>query len=294
MWSGQDILPDRLNYKSSLWIADHINSVRVWPEGLAGWIKRIRFVLRIKVKSGIFDNGMTFAVLLNTITLSVQHYGQSQEVSDILDMFNDYFTWIFIYEMISKLLAIGVSKYCADRMNYLDGGVVLLSVFEMLAEWILEGQDVGMSAFKAVRLFRTFRVFRIARLLRALESMQTILGVMARSYKSFIYITMLMFLFIFIYALLGMSLFGGKFNYDDGVPRGNYDSFPIAIITVFQVLTMENWQTVLFDSMRGEINKFMISVFYISWIFIGNFILLNLFLAILLDSFLEEDDEEED
>jgi len=124
--------------------------------------------------------------------------------------------------------------------------------------------------------------------------MQTILGVMARSYKSFIYITMLMFLFIFIYALLGMSLFGGKFNYDDGVPRGNYDTFPIAIITVFQVLTMENWQTVLFDSMRGEIDKFMISVFYISWIFIGNFILLNLFLAILLDSFLEEDEEEED
>jgi voltage-dependent calcium channel L type alpha-1S len=65
---------------------------------------------------------------------------------------------------------------------------------------------------------------------------------MARSYKSFIYITMLMFLFIFIYALLGMSLFGGQFNYEDGLPRGNFDSFPIAIITVFQVLTMENWQ----------------------------------------------------
>lgn len=54
---------------------------------------------------------------------------------------------------------------------------------------------------------------------------------------------------------------------------------------------MENWQTVLFESMRSDINKYVVSVYYIAWIFIGNFILLNLFLAILLDSFLEEEDE---
>mmetsp|Transcript_20712 Transcript_20712/g.31734 ORF Transcript_20712/g.31734 Transcript_20712/m.31734 type:complete len:334 (-) Transcript_20712:2124-3125(-) len=57
---------------------------------------------------------------------------------------------------------------------------------------------------------------------------------------------------------------------------------------------MENWQTVLYDSMRGEINKVIISVYYVAWIFVGNFILLNLFLAILLDSFLEEEDEIEE
>lgn len=64
---------------------------------------------------------------------------------------------------------------------------------------------------------------------------------------------------------------------------------------MFQVLTMENWQTVLFDSMRSEtVNPYMIAIYYIAWVFLGNFILLNLFLAILLDSFLddEEDDEE--
>jgi hypothetical protein len=62
---------------------------------------------------------------------------------------------------------------------------------------------------------------------------------------------------------------------------------------------MENWQTVLYDSMRtsytptSSTNPFMVAAFYISWIFVGNFILLNLFLAILLDSFLEEEEEEE-
>ena len=55
---------------------------------------------------------------------------------------------------------------------------------------------------------------------------------------------------------------------------------------------MENWQSVLFDSMRNdEVNKYIVATYYIVWIFLGNFILLNLFLAILLDSFLEEDEE---
>ena len=57
---------------------------------------------------------------------------------------------------------------------------------------------------------------------------------------------------------------------------------------------MENWQSVLYDSMRGDLNKFIVAVFYIAWIFIGNFILLNLFLAILLDSFLEEEEDTEE
>lgn len=83
-------------------------------------------------------------------------------------------------------------------------------------------------------------------------------------------------------------------NYVDGLPRGNFNSPEIAFLTVFQILTMENWQTILFDLMRGETSKILITAYLISWIFIGNFILLNLFLAILLDSFIEEDEEEED
>ena len=116
---------------------------------------------------------------------------------------------------------------------------------------------------------------------------------MIKSYMSFTYITGLMFLFIYIFSLLGMSIFAGILVDPDGVtPRGNYDSFGTALITVFQVMTMENWQTVLFDSMRGG-SKYVVAIFYISWIFLGNFIILNLFLAILLDSFLEEDEEDD-
>lgn len=74
--------------------------------------------------------------------------------------------------MFSKLLAVGVIKYLGDRMNYLDGSVVLLSIFELIMESILAGSaGLGLDAFKTLRMLRTFRVFRIARLLRAMQSM---------------------------------------------------------------------------------------------------------------------------
>ena len=113
------------------------------------------------------------------------------------------FTYIFIGEMSSKLIAIGPSKYLKDKMNWLDGGVVSLSIIEILMT-VIGGGGGNLSAFRTVRVFRTFRVLRVARLLRALKSMQVILAVIQRSASSFLYITLLMFVFIFIYTLLGM------------------------------------------------------------------------------------------
>lgn len=128
--------------------------------------------------------------------------------------------------------------------------------------------------------------------------MKVIISVVKKSYMSFIYITALMFLFIFIFTLLGMSTFAGYFKDDpEGMPPNNYESFLMAFFTIFQVLTMENWQTVLYVTMRNnetKIKPFGTCILYIAWIFIGNFILLNLFLAILLDSFLEGDEDEVD
>jgi hypothetical protein len=87
-----------------------------------------------------------------------------------------------------------------------------------------------------------------------------------------------------------MQIFGGRFNFADYYPRGNYDSFTVAFFTAFDTLTMENWNSLLYDSIRSSVWHPIAVIYYISWIFVGNWILLNLFLAILLDSFLEEDE----
>lgn len=112
--------------------------------------------------------------------------------------------------MFSKIIVIGAKRYLSDKMNYLDGSVVLLSIVEIGINTAGGGSGgSSLSAFRTVRIFRTFRVLRVARLLRMLHSMQVIIGVIQRSFTSFIYIAVLLLLFIFIFALLGMQIFGG-------------------------------------------------------------------------------------
>lgn len=139
--------------------------------------------------------------------------------------------------MILKIFGLGVIKYLKDKMNYVDGAIVILSLVEV---FLANGT---LSAIKTIRIFRTFRVFRITRLLRAMKEMQVILNALMSSITSLMYLFMLMFLFIFIFALLGMQLYGGKLKFDvnadgvPGIPRQNYDSFPWAFHTTFQLIT---------------------------------------------------------
>ena len=139
-------------------------------------------------------------------------------------MFNLVFTYIFCAEMALKIIGIGPKNYFRDLMNYLDGAVVLMSIIELVFNSLSNAKKgSSLSAFSVVRIFRTFRVLRVARLLRSLHSMQIIIGVIQRSVKSFIYIAMLLFLFVYIYALLGMVLFGdlNKYPVGNNLSNGN-------------------------------------------------------------------------
>lgn len=159
-----------MNNELSHWVASKINAVRVWPKGMPNILKKARVLLKMIVKHKLFDSAMTFAVLLNTIVMGMESYNMDPETKDFTESANEWFTWIFIGEMSAKLLAIGAVKYLKDKMNWLDGGVVSISIVELLMT-ALSGGGGNLSAFKTVRVFRTFRVLRVARLLRALKSM---------------------------------------------------------------------------------------------------------------------------
>ena len=75
---------------------------------------------------------MTFFVLLNTVGMSMQKYNMDLMTVYIIEFAGEIFTWIFICEMVSRIIAIGPVKYLRDKMNWLDGGIVSLSIFEML------------------------------------------------------------------------------------------------------------------------------------------------------------------
>jgi hypothetical protein len=154
-----------------------MNQVRVWPKGGFGIFKRYRFALKQVTKHPFFDNLMTSAVLLNTIVMAMERYAMPDAEKILLENMNEVFTWLFIFEMFSKLAAVGIEKYTADPMNWLDGAVVCLSIMEIVLIAVIGSSGGGLSAFKTIRVLRTFRVLRVARLLRALESMQVIIAV---------------------------------------------------------------------------------------------------------------------
>ena len=186
-------------YKAKLAL-ERLSEIRVWPYGFYGYVKRWRVLLKRIMRHSVIENTMTLCVFANTIILALDHYGIDPATSNILSAFNTFFTIIFSVEMFLKILAVGVVKYLDDKMNYMDGTIVILSLVELV---FMSGSG-ALSAFRSVRMFRTLRVLRVARLLRGLKSMMNIIAVIQRSLNSFVYLALLLFLFIFIYALLGM------------------------------------------------------------------------------------------
>ena len=111
IWSGQDVLEFSFNKAMSKLVVASLNKTRIWPKFTFGLIKKIRCLLKMFVKTSLFENFMTFCVLTNTIVMALDKYGNDLETEATLDFYNNIFTWIFIAEMCLKLLAIGAKKY---------------------------------------------------------------------------------------------------------------------------------------------------------------------------------------
>ena len=276
VWSGHDVdeLKDHEGIKSV------VNLIQFQSNFTFYWNHFI-FNLGQMTRSRVFHFLMIFCVILNTIVLSIDHYGISNELSNTLSIINTCFTYIFLVEMMVKLLAKGIRNYFKDYMNYFDAVVVIVSIIELI---FVSGEKSTLSAFRIIRVFRIFRVVRVARLFRYLQSMTLIMKVISGSLSKFIYIALLLLLFTVIYTLLGMQVFRGNFNFPEGKPRSNFDSFHNSFISTFQVLSIENWQSILYFAIRSKAGASG-AILLISWIILGNFILLNLFLAILLEGF---------
>mmetsp|Transcript_13676 Transcript_13676/g.25803 ORF Transcript_13676/g.25803 Transcript_13676/m.25803 type:complete len:1737 (+) Transcript_13676:154-5364(+) len=276
-WSGTDLSMD---FKSEMSERLSEQEYRLWA--LKPWTKlsKARHLLKVFVNGRLFNNVMTLCVVANTIVLAIDHYGISDQLNNDLQTTNFAFTIIFTIELSLKLLGLGFAGYAADSMNFLDAAVVLFSLMEFI---FLSGNS-SMTAIRALRVFRAFRVFRVARLFRRMESMAEIMRVISSTLSGVTYLALLLLLFIVIFSLVGMQTFGGAFDFPEGKPRSNFDSFFEAFITVFQILTLENWPDLLYNGMRSSAG-YASALYFLFWIFIGNFVCLNLFLAILFDGF---------
>lgn len=143
------------------------------------------------------------------------------------------------------MYALGPRKYFESAFNRFDCVVIFGSLFEIIwTHW--KGGSFGLSVLRALRLLRIFKVTKYW------SSLRNLVISLLNSMRSIISLLFLLFLFILIFALLGMQLFGGQFNFDDGTPATNFNTFPIALLTVFQILTGEDWNEVMYHGIESQ------------------------------------------
>ncbi|CAI5456021.1 unnamed protein product [Caenorhabditis angaria] len=243
--------------------------------------RQLRVQIRIMVKTQIFYWSVITLVFLNTCCVASEHYGQPQWFTDFLKYAEFVFLGIFIVEMLLKLFAMGSRTYFASKFNRFDCVVIVGSALEVV--WAaVYGGSFGISVMRALRLLRIFK------LTSYWVSLRNLVRSLMNSMRSIISLLFLLFLFILIFALLGMQLFGGKFNFPSMHPYTHFDTFPVALITVFQILTGEDWNEVMYlaiESQGGIYGGGMVySIYFIVLVLFGNYTLLNVFLAIAVDN----------
>lgn len=248
--------------------------------------------IRGAVESKAFFWGSMACVAANTIIAATEHYNQPQWLGDTQCILEIFFVVLFSIEVLMRIIAHGYRQYLFSKMNVFDLLVLVASIVELSIRTRGGNNGLKCSVFRALRLLRVFEKTRYKR------NIDTLVQVMIDSKSSVLSLLFLLFLFLFLAAVIGMQLFGGRFNFIEGRPAAHFDSFPKALLTVFQIVTGEDWNSVMFNGIRayGGIDGVGVSVaiFFIVVVLFGNYTLLNVFFAIAVDSLAEAKDREDE
>nr|XP_040031276.1 voltage-dependent L-type calcium channel subunit alpha-1C isoform X15 [Gasterosteus aculeatus aculeatus] len=245
------------------------------------WNRLCRRKCRAGVKSQVFYWLVIFLVFLNTLTIASEHHKQPQWLTDVQDIANKVLLALFTGEMLLKMYSLGLQAYFVSLFNRFDSFVVCGGILETILVETKIMSPLGISVLRCVRLLRIFKITRYW------NSLSNLVASLLNSVRSIASLLLLLFLFIIIFSLLGMQLFGGKFNFDE-TRRSTFDNFPQSLLTVFQILTGEDWNSVMYDGIMAyggpSFPGMLVCIYFIILFICGNYILLNVFLAIAVDN----------
>ncbi|XP_064199429.1 voltage-dependent L-type calcium channel subunit alpha-1C isoform X1 [Anguilla rostrata] len=245
------------------------------------WNRLCRRKCRAAVKSNVFYWLVIFLVFLNTLTIASEHHRQPEWLTEVQDIANKVLLALFTGEMLLKMYSLGLQAYFVSLFNRFDSFVVCGGILETILVETKIMSPLGISVLRCVRLLRIFKITRYW------NSLSNLVASLLNSVRSIASLLLLLFLFIIIFSLLGMQLFGGKFNFDD-TRRSTFDNFPQSLLTVFQILTGEDWNSVMYDGIMAyggpSFPGMLVCIYFIILFICGNYILLNVFLAIAVDN----------
>ena len=214
--------------------------------------------LKKVVDGKLFQGIILFVIIFNAALMGVETIkGLPENVLSAFALINTICLWIFIIEIVIKILAYGLD-YFKDPWSWFDMIIVAVSMVSGLP---------FMAAFRAVRVLRvlkSLKALRSTRLIGHVRHLQIIIGAIVKSIPSIMWTGILLLLIYYIFALIGVNLFGEAF----------YDWFGTigkSMYTLFQVMTLESWSM--------GISRPVMEVFPWAWAYFVPFVLLSSFIV---------------
>uniref|UniRef100_A0A8C9E7Z1 Sodium channel protein n=1 Tax=Phocoena sinus TaxID=42100 RepID=A0A8C9E7Z1_PHOSS len=242
------------------------------------WIKFKRLIYFI-VMDPFVDLAITICIVLNTLFMAMEHHPMTDEFKNVLTVGNLVFTGIFAAEMVLKLIAMDPYEYFQVGWNIFDSLIVTLSLVELF-----------LADVEGLSVLRSFRLLRVFKLAKSWPTLNMLIKIIGNSVGALGNLTLVLAIIVFIFAVVGMQLFGKsykecvcKISEDCTLPRWHMNDFFHSFLIVFRVLCGE-WIETMWDCMEVA-GQAMCLIVYMMVMVIGNLVVLNLFLALLLSSF---------
>nr|XP_029493342.1 voltage-dependent N-type calcium channel subunit alpha-1B-like [Oncorhynchus nerka] len=263
---------------------------RYMPENVESFQYRMwKFVV-----SPPFEYAIMIMIALNTVVLMMKFHGAPDFYEAMLKHFNIVFTALFSLECILKIIAFGPLNYLKDAWNVFDFVTVLGSITDIVVTEINTTDRLLNLSF-----LRLFRAARLIKLLRQGYTIRILLWTFVQSFKALPYVCLLIAMLFFIYAIIGMQVFGNiELNEDTSITHhNNFRTFLQALMLLFRSATGEAWHEIMLsclshracDERSGNLGKECGSDFayfyFVSFIFLCSFLMLNLFVAVIMDNF---------
>uniref|UniRef100_A0A669CK90 Sodium channel protein n=1 Tax=Oreochromis niloticus TaxID=8128 RepID=A0A669CK90_ORENI len=244
----------------------------------APWVVFKKWVYFV-VMDPFVDLAITICIVLNTLFMAMEHYPMTPEFDYMLSVGNLVFTGIFTAEMVFKLIAMDPYYYFQVGWNIFDSIIVTLSLVEL-----------GLANVQGLSVLRSFRLLRVFKLAKSWPTLNMLIKIIGNSVGALGNLTLVLAIIVFIFAVVGMQLFGKnykdcvcKISLDCELPRWHMNDFFHSFLIVFRILCGE-WIETMWDCMEVAGTGMCLVVFMLVMV-IGNLVVLNLFLALLLSSF---------
>uniref|UniRef100_A0A8C3H4Y3 Sodium channel protein n=1 Tax=Corvus moneduloides TaxID=1196302 RepID=A0A8C3H4Y3_CORMO len=242
------------------------------------WLK-VKSVVEFIVMDPFVDLAVTVCIVLNTLFMAMEHYPMTEHFDTVLKIGNLVFTGIFAAEMVLKIIAMHPFYYFQVGWNIFDSFIVTLSLVELF-----------LSNVDGLSVLRSFRLLRVFKLAKSWPTLNMLIKIIGNSVGALGNLTLVLAIIVFIFAVVGMQLFGKsykecvcKISSDCELPRWHMHDFFHSFLIVFRVLCGE-WIETMWDCMEVAGQAMCLTVFMMVMV-IGNLVVLNLFLALLLSSF---------